>query len=134
LSGHKAIGQNWLIAIEKPVSGLRAIQRTVSIGNNAIASSGDYRNYYEEDGIRYSHLINPKTAYPIQHNLLSVSVVAHTCIEADGLATALIVMGAERGIALAEENGIAALFITKEGDEFVEYQSTAFREQVTLMP
>lgn len=134
LSGHKARGQNWLIAIEKPISGLRAIQRTVSIGDNAIASSGDYRNYYEEDGIRYSHLINPKTGYPIQHNLVSVSVVAPTCIEADGLATALIVMGTEGGIALAEKNGIAALFITKEGEEFVEYQSSAFREQVTLMP
>lgn len=133
VSGLKPGEQDWVVAIEKPITHERAIQRTVTIGNNAIASSGDYRNYYEEDGVRFSHLIDPTTAHPIQHNLVAVSVVAATSMEADGVATALIVMGAEKGRALAEQENIAALFITKEGNEFVEYRSTAFERQVKII-
>nr|WP_168711067.1 FAD:protein FMN transferase [Ningiella ruwaisensis] len=133
LSGQKPEAQDWLVAIEKPVSSERAVQRIIHIGDNAIASSGDYRNYVEEAGRRFSHLIDPQTAYPIDHNLVSVSVIAPTCIEADGLATALIVMGFEKGMDLAEREGIAALFITKEGNEFVEYRSNAFSRSVKIM-
>jgi thiamine biosynthesis lipoprotein len=133
LSGLKPGQQDWVVAIEKPTTNERAIQRTISIGNNAIASSGDYRNYYEDNGIRFSHLIDPTTAYPIQHKLVAVSVVAPSGIEADGLATALIVMGADKGRKLAERENIAALFITKEADKFVEYRSTAFKQQVTVI-
>ena len=133
LAGTKVNQEKWLVAIEKPLPEARSVQQIISIGDNAIATSGDYRNYFEEDGVRYSHLINPKTGYPITHNLLAVTVVASRCIEADGLATALIVMGSEEGIKLAEEQDIAALFITKEGEEFVEYQSTEFRRLVEVV-
>lgn len=133
LAGTKLNENKWLVAIEKPLADERSVQQIISIGNNAIATSGDYRNYFEEDGVRYSHLINPKTGYPIQHNLVAVTVVASQCIQADGLATALIVMGSEQGIKLAEQEDIAALFITKEGDEFVEYQSTAFQRLVEVV-
>lgn len=133
VAGTKPNNENWLIAIEKPVSNERSIQRVISIGNNAIATSGDYRNYFEENGIRYSHLINPKTGYPIQHKLVAVTVVAELSIHADGLATALMVLGTEPAMALAEDEGIAALFITKEGDAFVEYQTSAFTQKVTTI-
>jgi thiamine biosynthesis lipoprotein len=133
LAGTKINQEKWLVAIEKPKVGARSLQQIISIGDNAIATSGDYRNYFEEEGVRYSHLINPKTGYPIKHNLVAVTVVAPQCIEADGLATALIVMGAERGIKLAEDNNIAALFITKEGEQFVEYQSTEFVSLVEVI-
>lgn len=133
LAGTKMNQENWLVAIEKPLTGERAVQRIVSIGDNAIATSGDYRNYFEENGVRYSHLINPKTGYPIQHNLVAVTVVASESIEADGLATALIVMGSELGIKLAEDRAIAALFIIKEGDQFTEYQSSAFKLLVEVI-
>ncbi|MFT6267735.1 MAG: thiamine biosynthesis lipoprotein [Alphaproteobacteria bacterium] len=133
VAGTKLNNEQWLIAIEKPLSSERAIQRIVSIGDNAMATSGDYRNYFEEDGIRYSHLINPTTGYPIQHNLVAVTVVAPKSIEADGLATALMVMGSEQSKLLAENEGIAAFFITKEGDEYVEYQSTEFTRQVQII-
>lgn len=133
VAGTKPHNQNWLIAIEKPITHERGIQRIIHIGDNAIASSGDYRNYFEEAGVRYSHLIDPTTAYPIQHNLVAVSVVAKTSISADGLATALIVMGKNAGLEMAEANNIAALFITKEGDEFVEYTTSAFNAQVTII-
>jgi thiamine biosynthesis lipoprotein len=133
LSGKKPNEQDWVVAIEKPISQQRAIQRTIVIGNNAIATSGDYRNYYEEDGQRFSHLIDPKTAYPIQHNLVAVTVVAPSSMEADGLATALIVMGPETGKELAERENIAALFITKDEDGFNEFRSTAFDRQVKVI-
>lgn len=130
LSGLKPNQQAWVVAIEKPVSNERAIQRIINVGNNAIATSGDYRNYFEQDGIRYSHLIDPDTALPIQHKLVSVTVVADTALLADGLATALIVLGEEKGQELAERENIKALFIVKEGNEFVEYESNAFKTLV----
>lgn len=75
-------------------------------------------------------MINPQTGYPIQHNLVAVTVVAETALVADGLATVLIVMGADKGRALAEANQIAALFIIKQDGEFIEYESTQFKQQV----
>lgn len=132
LKGKKLSGKDWNIAIEKPVNNERAIQQLISIGDNAIATSGDYRNYYEYDGKRYSHLINPNTGYPIDHNLVSVSVVHPSSMTADGLATALIVMGFNEAKELVEANDIAVLMITKEADGFVEYQSPEFAKQVTI--
>lgn len=117
----------WRIAIEKPVSNERAVQRILSIENKALATSGDYRIYFEENGVRYSHLINPKTGKPISHNLVSVSVISDTCMTADGLATALNVMGHEKGLFLANNEGIAALFMIKEGNEYKEVASEAFK-------
>ena len=133
LSGTKPNNQQWLVAIEKPSTTERSAQSVISIGNNAIASSGDYRNYFEDEGVRYSHLIDPSTGAPIQHNLVSVSVVAKSCMTADGLATALIVLGKERGFTIAEKNNIAALFITKEGEDFVEYPTSAYNAQVNVI-
>ncbi|WP_431307760.1 FAD:protein FMN transferase [Agaribacter marinus] len=131
VSGKKAGEKDWLIAVEKPVTNERAIQRVFSIGDNAVATSGDYRNYYEHDGIRYSHLIDPNTFSPIQHKVVSVTVVDKLSLRADGWSTALIVMGMEKGFALAEELELAALFIVKDGDEFIEYPTSKFTERVT---
>jgi thiamine biosynthesis lipoprotein len=130
--GTKPKGINWKIAIEKPIVGKRAIQQIISIGNNAIATSGDYRNYYEEDGIRYSHLIEPTTGYPISHNLVSVTVIHPSSMTADGLATALNVMGTEKAKSIALRNNIAVFMVFKKDDKFVEYASPAFKEKVTL--
>ena len=132
LSGVKASGTPWKIAIEKPETEQRAVQKIISIGTNAVATSGDYRNYYESDGVRYSHLINPNTGYPISHNLVSVTVVHPSSMTADGLATALNVMGKEKALALAETFNIAVLLITKEKDSFTEYTSAKFEQLVTV--
>jgi thiamine biosynthesis lipoprotein len=133
LSGIKSSGQEWRVAIEKPLSKQRVIQRIVAIGGNAIATSGDYRNYYEENGVRYSHLIQPQTGYPIQHNLVSVTVIHPSSMTADGLATALSILGTEAAIELAERDNLAVLLISKQGDEFVEYQSPAFATIVKVI-
>jgi len=132
LSGVKKSGTPWKIAIEKPETEQRAVQKIISIGTNAVATSGDYRNYYESDGVRYSHLINPNTGYPISHNLVSVTVVHPSSMTADGLATALNVMGKDKALALAETFNIAVLLITKEKDNFTEYTSSKFEQLVTV--
>lgn len=130
VKGKKLNGNNWRIAIEKPLIDKRSMQRIIVIGDNAVATSGDYRNYYEQDGMRYSHLIDPVTGKPIQHNLVSVTVVHPSSMTADGLATALNVMGKERALALASQENIAALMITKENGDFKEYTSPAFDRAV----
>ncbi|WP_246840597.1 FAD:protein FMN transferase [Lacimicrobium sp. SS2-24] len=126
LKGIKSTAQPWRVAIEKPVSTERAVQQVISVGDNAVATSGDYRNYYEEDGIRYSHLIDPTTGYPIKHNLVSVTVVHPSSMTADGLATALNIMGAERGLAFAREQNLAVMFIIREKDGFSAYNTAEF--------
>jgi thiamine biosynthesis lipoprotein len=131
VSGHKASGQNWRIAVEKPLSTERAVQQVISIGNNAIATSGDYRNYFEQDGVRYSHLIDPLTGYPIQHNLVSVTVTHASSMTADGLATALIVMGKDKALALATENHWPVLLITRENNQFITYTTPEFDPYLT---
>jgi thiamine biosynthesis lipoprotein len=132
LAGLKQSQEPWKIAIEKPEMTTRSTQKIISVGNNAIATSGDYRNYYEEDGVRYSHLIDPKTGYPISHNLVSVTVIHPSSMTADGLATALNVMGTEKALALAEQEGLAVFLIARENGVFKEYSSSAFQKNITV--
>ena len=133
VSGTKANGEAWRIAIEKPVTTERAVQRIISVGNHAVATSGDYRNYFEEAGVRYSHLIDPNTGYPIQHKTVSATIVHPSSMTADGLATAMMVLSPEQAKALAEKENLALLLVFKEGDGFIEYQSPAFQQIVTII-
>jgi thiamine biosynthesis lipoprotein len=100
------------------------VDHVVPLGGLAMATSGDYRIYFEEAGRRYSHEIDPRTGAPIAHALASASVVAADCGFADAMSTALIVLGAERGYALALEQGIAAHFILRTPDGGFETRST----------
>ncbi len=130
VAGVKPNGDPWRIAVEKPVTEQRAIQSILVVGNNAVATSGDYRNYFEQDGVRYSHLIDPRTGSPIQHNTVAVTVVHPSSMTADGLATALIVLGKDQALALAQREGLDVLIITKENGEFKEYTSGSFNQYV----
>nr|WP_220099982.1 FAD:protein FMN transferase [Alteromonas lipotrueae] len=132
VKGERGDGNEWLIAIEKPVTTERAVQKVVSIGTNAIATSGDYRNYYEEDGKRYSHLIDPNTGAPITHDLVSVTVVNPSSMIADGLATAFNVMGWQRAIDLAEQEQLAVFLIRRTADGFEEYATPEFDKLVEV--
>ena len=125
-SGLKLNDEPWLIAIESPVPGKRAIQRIIAVNDVAVATSGDYRNYFEENGIRFSHTIDPATGRPISHKLASVTVLRPTCAEADALATAFTVMGEEKAYEYAIANGIEAMFIVKSDTGFVEKQTPGF--------
>ena len=90
----------WQIAVDKPVEnsspGSEGFQFVVSVNNGAVATSGNYRKFYEKDGEKYAHTINPKTGYPVQHSLLSVTVMTDKCVDADGYATAFMVMGMDK--------------------------------------
>lgn len=125
LKGMKAENKNWTIAIERPIAG-QAVQKVIHIGDNAIATSGNYRNYFESEGIRYSHTIDPKTGKPISHKLVSVSVVHKSSMFADGLATAITVLGPKAGLSFAKKQNLAVFLLVKEGDHYTEYYTSEF--------
>lgn len=124
-------GVAWRIAIEKPSVEERAIQEIIEPGEMAIATSGDYRNYFERDGVRYSHIINPETGKPINHKVVSVTVLDKSSMTADGLATGLMVMGEVKGMQVAQENNIPVLMIVKTEDGFKELASDAYKPYVS---
>ena len=126
--GRKSDGSFWKVAIEKPVIGERAVQRILHLTDRAVATSGDYRNYFEIDGLRYSHEINPVSGKPVAHRLASVTVLDDTCMRADALATALMVLGPDGGYELALKEKIAALFIVKGEKGFHEKMTPLFRD------
>ncbi len=119
--------KTWQIGIEKPLTDRRAVETIITLNNTAMATSGDYRNYFEDKGLRYSHTINPKTGRPITHTLASVTVLHPSSMTADALATALLVLGPEHGFELALKEKLAALFIIHEQDAFIETMTPEFR-------
>jgi thiamine biosynthesis lipoprotein len=125
-SGVNQRGQVWRIGIETPEAGIRVPYTAVPLKDLAMATSGDYRNYFEVDGKRYSHTLDPATGYPITHNLASVTVLAPTAAEADGYATAINVMGPITGMRLANELNLPILVILKAPDGFEMRTSQAF--------
>lgn len=104
--GRNSRGQDWRVGIDKPIEGLQLpgvqIEAIIGLSGKALATSGNYRRFYEKDGIKYSHTIDPYTGYPVQHNLLSATVLADDGMTADGFATAFMVMGVEKSISLLE--------------------------------
>lgn len=111
-AGYNAQGDPWRIGIEhpdanNPVSGLR-------LTAGGVATSGDYRNAFESNGVRYSHILDPRTGYPVSHALASVTVVAESAMLADAWATALMVLGPDEGMKIALQNGLAGFFVVRQ--------------------
>jgi len=125
--GSRADGAPWRIAIEQPLAGRRAVQRVVELGERAIASSGDYRNFFEHGGVRYSHTIDPRTGWPVRHALAAVSVIAADAMTADAEATAILVLGAGAGLEFATRHGIAAHLSVRTDSGLREHVSPAMR-------
>lgn len=123
-SGLNRSGEAWRIAIESPSPASGRHQRVLPLSGLALATSGDYRNYFEEGGVRYSHIIDPRTAQPIRHRLASVSVVAECCDRADALATGLLVLGEQEGWEVAVENDLAVLMLVRSADGSFEERAT----------
>ena len=133
VNGIKPDNKKWVVAIEKPPTSLqREIQLYVKPDNMGIATSGDYRLYFEENGVRYSHLIDPLTGKPIQHNLATVTVFHPSSAVADALSTAINVMGPEKGLAIAEKHNIAIYMLVRSGDGFEEIASSKFESYLNL--
>ncbi len=127
LKGHNDNASAWRIAVEKPLAQQRAVQKIISPGDRGIATSGDYRNYFEQDGVRYSHTIDASTGMPIANHIVSVTVITDTSMMADAYATAFTVMGVKSAMAFAEKQQLAVYIIEKQGEQFVEHISAAFK-------
>lgn len=113
--GKNAEGKYWTIGINNPEyeqKGGEQLQAIVSLNNRALATSGNYRNFYVQDGKKYAHTLDPKTGYPVQHSLLSVTVLADDCISADAYATVFMVIGKDKALELIKKQpGLDAFFV-----------------------
>jgi len=124
VSGHNQNDKAWRIAIEQPDVAANTVSRSVAMTNLAVATSGDYRNYFVENGVRRSHIIDPTTGYPVTHNLASVTVLHESAMMADAYATALLVMGDAKGKAFAKEHQLDVLMIVREKNQFTFWSSS----------
>ena len=123
--GVKPDGQPWWVALERPPQDTHAAMR-LALHGLAVATSGDYRRSIARDGCLDSHTIDPRTGAPLRHALASVTVLHPQCMVADALATVLMVLGEDEGMAFAGARGIAALFIARRGHGFIERMTPAF--------
>jgi len=128
--GARMDGGPWRVGINvpRPDAPVDSIYRTLTLTDKGLATSGDYRNFFEIDGVRYSHVFNPRTGYPVSSGIVSVSVVAPTCVVADGLATALMVLGADRALALVNALAEAEcmLVVSDSDGRLTDYFSKGF--------
>ena len=132
LKGLSHRGGPWKVAVEKPSSSLAAqsMQRLLEVSDKGVATSGDYRNYFEKDGVRYSHTIDPRTGKPITHALASVTVLAPSSAQADAWATVITVVGPQEGMRLAELESLPIYMLVKTKSGFEERYSSAFATYV----
>lgn len=135
VAGNNKDGIPWRIGIDVPrevASEVREIENILSVSNKAVATSGNYRKFYEKDGKKYAHTINPKTGLPVEHSLLSATVIANSCALADAYATAFMVVGADSALQLIEANpklDIECYLLEADGkDGFIRRMSPGFEE------
>jgi len=124
--GCKPDGTPWWVAIEAPRAAASVPDTVIALHGLAVATSGDQRRNFERGGRRYAHTLDPRTGHPVRNGVVSVTVVADTCMEADALSTALYVLGEELGLAFARRRGIPALFVLEDGGGLRERLSPAF--------
>ena len=118
--GFSPRGDLWRLAIENPVAGAAGgVYTAISVTDIGVATSGDYRNFFVENGVRYSHLIDPRTSQPIEHDLVSVTVVHPSTMIADAWATALMIVGTQEALRLADIHELGVLLISRDGQQLV---------------
>jgi FAD:protein FMN transferase len=126
VSGHNAEQRKFAIAVEKPLQNNTMEYSVLRLSDVAVATSGDYRNFYELDGQRYSHTIDPRTGRPVTHNLTGVTVIDTSTAYADAMATALLVLGPEEGPGLAEQLDLAGYFLLRTEHGIEEISTSQF--------
>ncbi|WP_372242095.1 FAD:protein FMN transferase [Pseudomonas sp. Fl4BN1] len=124
--GHKVDGSPWRIALEEPRDDQQVAQRVIALDGYGVSTSGDYRNYFEQDGQRYSHTFDARAGKPITHQLASVTVIHPSTLMADGLSTLLLILGPEAGWDYAEKHAIAAFFVMRADTGFVTRSNPEF--------
>ncbi|MHA6126689.1 FAD:protein FMN transferase [Pseudomonas fluorescens group sp. PF-1] len=130
--GVKPGGQPWVVALEKPNRGVREVMGVMELGDAAIATSGDYRHWVDVAGQSYAHTMNPATGAPLSNPLAAVTVIATNCMLADAWATALMVLGEIEGPRLAQERGMDALFVLRDGEQFKEISIVGGKRQAQI--
>ncbi|MCG8632676.1 MAG: FAD:protein FMN transferase [Desulfobacterales bacterium] len=128
-SGKNKRGKPWAVGISNPEKSTinPGLFKVISLDNMAIATSGNYRNFFETGGKTYSHIIDPRTGYPVENKVVSASVITGTCTRADGLATALMVMDTDRGLEMINSlPGTECMIIQKQGETLVPIRSKGF--------
>lgn len=124
--GKKLDGSPWRIALEEPRDDQRVAERVIAVDGYGVSTSGDYRNYFEQGGRRYSHTFDARTGTPVLHTLASVTVIHPSALMADGLSTLLLILGPERGWDYAQTHDIAAFFVIRADTGFVTRTNQAF--------
>ena len=127
VKGHNKNNTDWVIGIENPKLDEKLIKEIITVSNKGVATSGDYKNYFSKNGIKYSHIINPKNGMPITHSTKSVTVVDKNAMSADGWATALLAMGSKAGLKVAENEKIAVMFVDEVEDKLLKIKSSQFK-------
>jgi Membrane-associated lipoprotein involved in thiamine biosynthesis len=129
--GKKPDGKPWRIALEKPLPNERSLHKIISFDDGepmALMTSGTYRHYFDQDGKRYSHILDARSGKPVEHDTVSVTILHPDPTLADAWSTALLCMGTEEGLAAADTAALAVLFIEQKNDELVEHYSRSLRE------
>jgi thiamine biosynthesis lipoprotein len=126
--GRHPRGTFWRIGVETPSAGERSVFRIIALRDIGVATSGDYRNFRQVDGRRLSHVIDPATGLPVEHQAVSVTVLDRSTMRADALATALLVLGPDLGYRLAEARDIPAMFVVKDEAGFDDRRTPQFIE------
>ena len=129
--GIKPDGSLWHIGVAAPKKGQEKIQLAIDLDNTSVSTSGDYQNYFIKNGKRYSHEIDPKTGCPITHSLASVTVVNDSCMHADAMATAILVLGPDEGYTLAIKEKLAIYFIIHDSGKFKERMTAQFEKIIS---
>ncbi len=119
-SGRRPDGRGWRVGVEAPEMARGNIARVVEVSDAALTTAGDYRDYFEVDGVRYQHILDPASGWPVNHGLASVTVIAPGRASADGYATAIMVLGPERGMRFAAAQGLAVHMILRRPDGSLE--------------
>lgn len=125
-AGKKLDGSPWRIALEEPRDDQQVAERIIAVDGYGVSTSGDYRNYFVQDGRRYSHTFDARTGAPVLHTLASVTVIHPSALMADGLSTLLLILGPERGWDYAEKHDIGAFFVIRADTGFVTRTNQAF--------
>lgn len=126
--GRKPDGSHWNVALELPRDDRQIAQQVLAVDGFGVSTSGDYRNYFEENGQRYSHTFDARLGKPVKHDLAAVTVFDRSTLMADGYSTLLFILGPERGWEFALQHEIAAVFVTRVADGFVSRSTPAFAQ------
>ena len=131
-TGHRQDKTPWRIGINRPRvdAAFDEVYAVVALSNQGFATSGDYRNFFQVDGVRYSHVIDPRTGFPVSNGVVSASIISGNCMMADGIATAVMVMGVKKGLEMIDRlDGVEGLIVVeKKNGRLADYPSKGFKE------